>query len=161
MTKDVKRLQQIIEMKEDEDGKVVFGSQVPSDVLGRVAKWTEAEGDNIVGTGAATGDTIVSLSVAAYTKFACMSLVVSTNISAMINIAYGTLAAHIDIYHVDLQNAGSLVAVTENTPIFVYNNTTAAAVTLLMIAPLTGKGVAVDNNDANHYFHGYMGGILI
>ena len=65
----------------------------------------------------------------------------SSNIAAVLNIASGVIGTHVDLYHVDLQNAGSLVAVTENTPIFVYNNTTAAAVTLLMIAPLTAKGL--------------------
>lgn len=160
MGKDTKRLRQTIKMVEDPDGKIVYGSQVPASVLGRVAIWTEAEGNEVVGDAAATGTTIVSLSVAAYTKFACMSLMGSTNIAAMLSIASGTLAAHVDIYPIDLQNAGSLVAVTENTPIFVYHNNTAAAVTLLMIAPQTAKNIAT-NNDANHYFDGYMGGILI
>lgn len=160
MTKDTKRLTPIIEMVEDEDGKVVFGSQVPSTVLGRVAKWTEAEGDEVSGDGVANGTTIVTLSVAAYTKFACMSLMASTDVAAVLNIASGTLATHVDIYHIDLFSSLAQVIITENTPIFVYNNSTAAAVTLLIIAPQTAKGAAT-NNDVNHQFHAYMGGILI
>jgi len=160
MSKDRKQLFKTIEMSEDPDGKIVFASSFPASVGGRVAVWTEAEGLEVVGDAAATGTTVVSLSVAANTKFACMSLMGSTNIAAILSISSGTLAAHVDIYSIDLQAAGSFVAVTEDTPIFVYNNTTAAAVTLLMIAPQTAMGAAT-NNDANHYFNGYMGGILI
>lgn len=145
-------------MCENADGEMVYA---PVSAYGKAAHWTDAEGDNVVGDAAVNGTTIVSLSIPATTRFACMSLMASTNISAMLNIAYGTIAAHTDIYHIDLQDAGGLVVITEDTPIFVYNNSTAAAVTLLMIAPRTGKGAGTTNNDANHYFHGYMGGVLI
>lgn len=151
-----KNLYQTIEMAEDADGKIVFA---PNGVMGKVNKWSDAEGDEVAGDANANGTIIVSLSIPANTKFACMSLMASVNIAAVLNVAYGLIAAHTDIYHIDLQNAGSLVAVTENTPIFVYDNTTAAAVTLLLLAPETAKGIAT-NNDATHYFHGYMGGIL-
>ncbi|KKN90794.1 hypothetical protein LCGC14_0223770 [marine sediment metagenome] len=160
MTRKVRNLTQVIQMAEDADGKIKFGGQFPMDISARVAAWTEAEGLEVVGDGVANGTTVVSLSIATLTKFACMSISGSTNISAVIAIASGTLASHTDIYHIDLQNAGGFVAVTENTPIFVYNNSTAAAVTLLMLVPQTAMGAAT-NNDANHYFNGYMGGILI
>lgn len=160
MTKDTKKVQQIIEMVEDADGKVKFGTQIPAGVLARVALWTEAEVDEKAGDGVANGTILVSLSIAAYTKFACMSLMASTDIAAVLNVAYGTLATHTDIYHIDIFSALAQVMVTENTPIFVYHNNTAAAVTLLIIAPQTAKNSAL-NNDANHHFHAYMGGILI
>jgi len=157
MTKDVNKLTQTIEMVESVNGKIVFA---PNNILGKANLWDEAEGDEVVGDAAANGTIIVSLSIGAYKTFICTSLVASTNIAAVLNIAYGLIAAHTDIYHIDLQNAGSLVAITENSPIFKYYNNTAAAVTLLMIAPQTAKGLAT-NNDATHYFHGYMGGIVI
>lgn len=160
MTKDTKKLQQVIEMTEDPDGKIVYGSHIPASVLARAAIWTEAEGDEVAGDGAANGTIIVSLSIAANTKFVCMSLMCSTDVAAILNIAYGVIGAHTDIYHVDLFSALAQVIVTESTPIFVYNNNTDAAVTLLIIAPLTAKGAGT-NNDVNHHFHAYMGGILI
>jgi len=157
MTKDVNRLQQTIEMVESVDGKIVFA---PNNLLGKAILWDEAEGDEVVGDANANGTVIASLSVGAYKTFICTSLMASTNIAAVLNIAYGLIAAHTDIYHIDLQNAGSLVAITEDSPIFKYYNDSAAAVTLLILAPLTAKGIAT-NNDANHYFHAYMGGIVI
>ncbi len=156
MTKDVKRLNQVIQMSVSPDGKIVFS---PDGLYGKANDWIEAEGDEVVGDAAANGTIVVSLSVAANSTFICTSLMASTNIAAVLNIAYGVIGTHTDIYHIDLQNAGSLVAITENSPIFVYNNTTAAAVTLLMIAPQTAKGVAT-NNAATKYFHGYIGGVL-
>lgn len=147
----------MIEMTENPDGKITFANK---GALGKAAHWTEAEGLEVVGDANANGTTIVSLSVPATTRFVCMSLSATTNISAILSIAYGTIASHTDIYNIDLQAAGSLVVVSEDTPIFVYNNTTSAAVTLLMHAPQTAMGSAA-NNDANHYFNGYMGGILI
>lgn len=144
-------------MAEDADGKMQYA---PVSAYGKAAHWTEAEGDEVAGDGNANGTTIVSLSVPANTRFACMSLMASTDVAAVLNIAYGTIAAHTDIYHIDLYSSLAQVAITEDTPIFVYNNSTSAAVTLLMIAPKTAKGAAT-NNDANHHFHGYMGGILI
>lgn len=152
-----KNLYQTIKMTEDANGKITFA---PDTIYGKIAHWDEAEGLEVVGDAAATGTTIVSLSIPALTRFACMSLTASTNIAAVLSISSGTLAAHVDIYNVDLQAAGSLVLITEDTPIFVYNNTTAAAVTLLMIAPLTAMGAGT-NNDANHYFNGHMGGVLM
>lgn len=160
MTKDTKKLSHVIEMAEDPDGKIVYGSKVPAGVLGRVAIWTEAEVDEKAGDGVANGTILVELSIAAYTKFACMSLMCSTDVAAVLNVAYGTLATHTDIYHIDLFSALAQVIITESTPIFVYHNNTDAAVTLLIIAPETAKNSAL-NNDANHHFHAYMGGILI
>lgn len=157
MTKDVNKLTQTIEMTESPAGKIEFARK---DIIAKAAIWSEAEGDEVAGDAAANGTIIVSLSVPATTRFICTSLMASVNIASVLNIAYGVIGAHTDIYHVDLQNAGSLVAITENTPIFIYNNSTAAAVTLLMIAPLTAKGVAT-NNAVTKFFHGYMGGLLI
>ncbi len=152
-----KNIQQTVEMAEDGSGKIKFA---PKGILGKLAYWDEAEGDEVAGDANANGTIIVSLSVAAYSRFVCTSLVASVNIAAVLNIAYGIIGTHTDIYHIDLQNAGSLVMVTEESPIFVYNNTTAAAVTLLMIAPETAKGVAT-NNAVTKFFHGYMGGLVI
>lgn len=157
MTKKQRNLWPTIQMTENANGKIVYA---PVSAYGKAAHWTEAEGDEVAGDAAATGTTIVSLSIPATTRFACMSLMASTDVAAVLNIAYGTLAAHTDIYHIDLFSALAQVVVTEDTPIFVYNNSTAAVVTLLMIAPQTAKGAAT-NNDANHHFHGYMGGVLI
>lgn len=152
-----KNLYQTLEMTEDASGNVVIA---PKGVYGKAAHWTEAEGDEVSGDGAANGTTIVSLSVPATSRFICMSLMASTDLPAVLNIAYGTLATHVDIYHVDIYSALATTIVTEDTPIFVYHNSTTAAVTLLMIAPKTAKGVAT-NNDANHQFHGYMGGVIL
>ena len=157
MTKDVDRLKQVIQMAESPSGKIEFA---PNTVFGKANVWTEAEGLEVVGDAAANGTTIVSLSVGAYKTFICTSIAASTNIAAILAIAYGTLAAHTDVYHIDLQNAGSLVAVTEDSPIFKYYNSTAAAVTLLIIAPQTAMGAAT-NNDANHYFNGFLGGLIL
>ena len=157
MTRKVENIKQVIEMSEDVNGKIRFA---PKGILGKVAYWSEAEGDEVAGDAAANGTTVVSLSVAATSRFICTSLMASVNIAAVLNIASGTLGTHVDIYHVDLQNAGSLVMVTEETPIFVYNNSTAAAVTLLMIAPQTAKGLAT-NNAVTKFFHGFLGGLVI
>lgn len=144
-------------MAENAAGKIKYS---PEGIIGKLAYWNEAEGDEVAGDANANGTIIVSLSVAAYSRFVCTSLVASVNTAAVLNIAYGIIATHTDIYHIDLQNAGSLVAITEESPIFVYNNTTVAAVTLLMIAPETAKGVATNNATSKH-FHGYMGGLVI
>jgi hypothetical protein len=152
-----KNLYQIIEMSEDASGRITFA---PKSVYGKMAHWKEAEGDEVSGDGVANGTIIVSLSIPAETQFACMSLMASSDLPAVLNIASGTIGTHTDIYHIDLYSAQGQVLITEDTPIFVYNNTTAAAVTLLMIAPQTAKGVAT-NNDVNHQFHGYIGGILL
>lgn len=148
---------QTIEMTENASGRIVFA---PKTAYGKAAHWTEAEGDEVAGDAAATGTTIVSVSVPATSRFICMSLMASTDVPAILNIAYGTLAAHTDIYHIDIYSAQAQVVITEDTPIFVYHNSTAAAVTLLMLAPQTAKGAAT-NNDANHHFHGYIGGVLL
>ncbi|KKL85929.1 hypothetical protein LCGC14_1949840 [marine sediment metagenome] len=157
MTRNVKNLTQTIEMTQNAAGKIKFA---PKGLLGKAAYWKQAEGDEVVGDAAANGTTVVSLSIPAVSRFLCTSLMASTNIAAVINIASGVLGTLTEIYHIDLQNAGSLVMATEETPIFIYNNTTDAAVTLLMVVPLTAKGVAT-NNAANKYFHGFMGGIVI
>ena len=157
MTRKVRNLAQVIQMAEDVNGKIKFA---PTGILGKLSKWTDAEGDEVAGDANANGTIIVSLSIPASSRFICTSLVASVNITSVVNIAYGLIAAHTDIYHVDIKNAGATILITEETPIFVYNNSTTAAVTLLMIAPLTAKGLAT-NNAVTKFFHGFMGGLVI
>lgn len=146
-------------MSRDTHGKIM---DAVDDLISALYYWTEAEGANVVGDAAVNGTTIVSLSVPATTTFVCTKMKGGTNISAALELAYGTIASHTNVDFIDLQNVGSYAEISDGmTPLFVYRNSTAAAVTLLMIAPQVGYGAGTTNNDANHYFYGFLGGLLI
>lgn len=169
MGKDRKRLFPTMVYTRGADGKYELAV---SDIIGATGFWIESdieagtEGAEVVGDADAFGTAICTLSISAGKYFICTNLMGSTNVGAMVYIAQGSIVTGVsgitageELYIIDLQNVGSNIIITETMPIFVYDNTaSAAAVTLTMYAPETAKGVAT-NNDANHYFDGYIGGL--
>lgn len=155
----------------DSGGKI---ADAMDGISGSAYYWTETstdadatppEGLEVIGSNHANGTPICYLDVTAGKLFACTHLLFSTNIGAMARIGYGTWAASAslvitgDIYVIDGQNVGSVCLITENMPIFMYDNREGEdAVTLIMYAPHTAKGV--DTNDAaTKYFDGFFGGL--
>lgn len=116
-------------------------------------------GTEVVGDADADGTSICTLSITAEKRFICTHLQASTNVGALLRIGTGDLGSVTDIYQIDLQNVGSFVAISPDMPIFEYDNSASStAVTLRIYAPKTAYG-ATTNNDASHYFYGFIGGI--
>lgn len=139
------------------DGKI---ADVGSTLIDNHKGWTQCTvGTETAGDAAANGTSITTLSIAGSSYFVCTHLAASTDVAAVLKVGTGTLASMTDVYFVDLYNSLSFVAVAEAMPLFHYDNTSSSsAVNLIMYAPQTAMGVAT-NNDANHHFYGFMGGI--
>lgn len=153
-----KRAWRIFRMTRDINGKE---EDAVDDIVSKGARWTEGDEQEVVGDGNANGTEVCNLTIAAGKVFMCMSIMGSTNISAILILGTGTLGSTTDYYCIDLQNVGGVVIVTEETPIFIVDNSAGtSALTLRMYAPQTAMGVTT-NNDANHYFNGSMGGVEI
>lgn len=152
-----KRLTNFRKISRGKRGKI---ADVGSSLIDNHKGWSQSTpGVEVVGDAAAIGTSICTLSIPAGKFFVCTHLMVSTNISAIILMGTGTLAAMTNIYIIDLQAAGAFVAISEDMPIFEYDNSAgAAAINLIMYAPQTAKNIA-SNNDVTHYFDGFIGGI--
>lgn len=146
-------------MVRDADGKI---KDAVADLVGSLLYWVQSEPlAEVQGTAAVNGDQICVISVPAGKTFVCCIAKCSSNVAAMVYIGHGTLAAMTILDFIDIQNVGLGGAITEGqSPLVVWKNTTAAAVNMIMYAPHTALG-NVNNNDANHYFHGFIGGLLI
>ena len=153
------RLMLMMEQTRGSDGKYKMAAK---DIIGMTKYWTQSTpGVEVAGDGAANGTSICTLSITAEKYFICTHLMASTNIGAIILLGTGSLASMTKVYIIDLMNSGGFVAISEKVPIFTYDNTSSSsAVTLIMYAPKTAKNVAT-NNDTNHYFDGFIGGLLI
>jgi len=153
-----KRSKLFYKMTRTKLGKEAFALDDP---LMKSYYWTQSKATETVGDAAANGTSLLTITVTAAKVFHCMSLMLSTNIGAMGRIGTGALGAMTDYYIIDVQNAGSTVIVTEDTPIFTIDNSTGTSdLTLRLYIPQTAKGVAT-NNAATKYFDAYVGGILI
>jgi len=132
------------------------------DLAGVLAYWAQSTvGVEVVGDGVATGTSICTLSIPAGKTFVCCIAKCSSNVAAMVLIGHGTLAAMTNLDFIDVQNVGMGGCISDGqSPSFTWKNTTAAAVNIIIYAPQTAMGVAT-NNDANHYFYGFIGGLII
>lgn len=144
----------------DFNGEVMIA---PCSIIDIAQLYTDEVAREVVGTDDADGTSILTISIADEAVFICTQLKGSTNVSALIAIGTGDLGdPPTDVTFIDLQNIGEVWAQAEvNSPLFVINNIGGDAdVTLRMWVPHTAFGVAT-NDDANHYFNGYIGGILL
>ena len=155
----MRKLQRLINFRKISrgiDGKI---ADVCSDLIDNHKGWRQATpGTEVAGDGAANGTAVCTLAITAAKKFVCTHVSAATNLAAMLKIGTGALGAMTDIYPVDLYNSLSFTAITEAMPIFHYDNSAGAAVNLIMYAPLTAMAVAT-NNDVNHKFYGFIGGV--
>lgn len=159
------RLINFRKMSRDANGKI---KDAVDDLVGVLIYWAQSEfvapvTIEVQGDGVATGTELCVLSIPAGKTFVCCIAKCSSNIAAMVNIGHGTLvpAAMVDLDFIDIQNVGMGGVISDGfSPSFVWKNTTAAAVEIVMYAPQSAKGVAT-NNDINHWFHGFIGGLII
>lgn len=132
-----------------------------TDLISAAYYWTDATAEEVVGTNNANGTTVLSLSVPATTTFICTIVTASCNLAAFLKIGYGTIAGPpTDVCNFDVTPRGTCGYMTEKLPVFVYDNTTDAAVTLLIFAPHTAWNVA-DNDAITKYFNAFIGGLLV
>lgn len=157
-----KRLISFRKMVRDADGKI---KDAVADLVGSLLYWNQCDvstlGVEVVGDGAVNGTSICTISIPAGKTFVCCIAKCSSNIAAMVYIGHGTLAVMTELDFIDIQNVGLGGGIAEGqSPLFVWKNATAAAINIIMYAPQTAKNVAT-NNDANHYFDGFIGGLII
>lgn len=132
------------------------------DIITGASVFDQSSAEEVVGDGAANGTSILTLSVADGKVFICTLALASSNLPAIVKIGTGTLAAMTDYFWIDCSNRGICGIMAEgNTPIFIVDNRSGgAALNVIMFAPKTAFNAAT-NNDANHYFNGYLGGYEI
>lgn len=150
----------IQKLGKDFNGEVI---EVVESIIDVAKLYTDGEGYEVAGDGAAVGTSICTLSIPDEAVFICTKAKFSTNVGALAYIGTGALAdPPTKYYFLDCQAAGEIIEFADDTgPLFVINNIGGTgALTLRMYAPQTAKGVAT-NNDITHYFDGYMGGILL
>jgi hypothetical protein len=149
-----------IEETLDFNGQVMLA---PTSIIAIAQLYTDSVEIEQQGDGVADGTDVVTLTIDDEAVFICTKLTGSTNVSAILVLGTGALATPpTTVDFIDLQAVGSLTLMAEvNAPIFVINNIGGSGdLVLRMYAPQTAMGVGT-NNDTNHYFNGYIGGILL
>lgn len=147
---------QVLQKAKGADGKL---KDAANDLISKHFYWKDSTpATETAGDGAANGTSLCTISISAYKRFICTHLMVSTDVGAVIRVGTGTIGSMTDIYPIDLMDGGGIVIITEDSPIFDYDNSaSASATTLRMYVPQTAKGVPT-NNDTNHHFDAFMGG---